>query len=317
MSPRLRGLLIALAGTTAWAFTGILMDILLSRYPLAPLTLAFWRDLLVGGALAALLAVFRPAALRLARHDLPFLMVYGFGGLAIFNACWAFSVRFNGAAVATVLAYSSPAFTVLLGRLFLREPLTARKGVGVALSLVGCALVADAFRAEAWRVNGIGIGVGLATGLAFAFYSLAGRWSAQRFASAWTVTAYGFLFAAGSLLVLQSLPVFAGGPPLAALFSLGTAWEGWGLLVFLALAPSLSGFGLYTLSLRYLPAGVASLIAALEPALTALFAIPILGRGLEAGQWAGTGLILLAVMLVQWAELRASQPAPAPITFPQ
>ncbi len=295
MSSQLRGSLTALAATTALAFTGIFIDVLLKGHALQPLTLAFWRDLFIALALLGLLRVFQPAALRITRRDIPFFVVYGFLGLAVFNAAWTFSVAFNGAAVATVLAYSSPAFTVLLARLALRESLTTSKWLAVALSLAGCVFVAQAHTPEAWRVNPLGLLLGLTSGFAYAFFNLAGRWSAQRFASAWTVTAYGFLFAAGALALTQ-----VGGAPL----SLGADWRGWGLLLFLALVPSLLGFGLYTLSLRDLPASVASLIAALEPVLTALIAIPILGQWLEPVQWLGAGLILAAAVLVQWDGLR-------------
>ena len=46
---------------------------------------------------------------------------------------------------------------------------------------------------------------------------------------------------------------------------MGTAWNGWAILGALAI-PTILGFGLYTLSLRYLQASVAGLIATLEPA---------------------------------------------------
>lgn len=299
----MRGALIALTGTLAWALTGVLMEVLLGRYRLSPLGLAFWRALFLGGGLAAVLAVFRPADLRLRRQDLPFFLVYGAVGLALFNALWTYSVLYNGAAVAVVLGYSSPAFTILLERLLLREPLTGRKLAGAALSLAGCAFVAEAYRPEVWNLNVLGLVTGFGTGVAFAGFNLAGRWSARRFPSSWTVTAYGFLFAAGGLALTQ-----IGGEP----FSLGTAWDGWGLLAFMALGPSLLGFGLYTLSLRYLPAGLASLIAALEPALTALFAIPILGRGFNAWQWLGTALTLAAVVLAHRRDPAAAGPEAAP-----
>lgn len=290
MHPQTRGTLIALIGVTAWAFTGIFISYLLENYSITPPTLTFWRALMMGVAVLAALSFTQPAALRLRRSDWPFFLVYGFFGLAIFNTLWTFSVQFNGASVATVLAYSSPAFTVLLAAFFLREALTWRKGVAVGLSLVGCALVVNAYQPETWQVNPLGIVIGLASGLAFAVYSLLGRWSAGRFANAWTVTGYGFLFAAVAMLLTQT--------PEAAL-SLGAAWEGWLLLVILALGPSLMGFGLYTLSLRYLPASVASLIATLEPVITALAAIPLLGESMSGVQWLGALLILGAAVLVQ------------------
>jgi drug/metabolite transporter (DMT)-like permease len=143
--------------------------------------------------------------------------------------------------------------------------------------------------------------------------SLAGKWSAKRFSSSWTVTAYGFLFAAGGLGLANLLA-----QPPQAFFSLGRAWDGWFILATLALVPTVAGFGLYTLSLRYLPAGVAGLIASLEPVLTAIMAIFLLGEWLDTYQWLGAGLILLAVVLAQTeAEQRAPEPelpAPARVT---
>ena len=104
------------------------------------------------------------------------------------------------------------------------------------------------------------------------------------------MTAYGFLFAAGGLAIVQRP---------ASLFSLGTEWSGWALLVFLAVGPSLAGYALYTHSLRDLPASTAGLIAALEPALAALMAVVYLGEQLVLTQWLGVALILGAVVLVQ------------------
>jgi drug/metabolite transporter (DMT)-like permease len=299
-----RGVLIALAGTTAWATTGIFISVLLNRYQLAPLALAFWRDLFIAVVALAGLRVLRPAALRIARKDLPFFFAYGFVGLATFNAMWTYSVKFNGAAVATVLAYSSPAFTVLLARVVLGEALTVRKLVAALVCLLGCAFVARADSIAAWQVNPAGILVGLGTGLAFACYSLAGRWSARRFASSWTVTAYGFLFAAGGLALVQRP---------ATLFSMGTEWRGWALLLFLALGPSLVGFALFTRSLRDLPASTAGLIAALEPVLAALMAVVFLGEQLVQMQWLGAALILGAVVLVQ---LEAQPSVPTAVQEP-
>ncbi len=289
MTSHTKGVLIALTGTTVWATTGIFISYLLKHYNLQPLTLAFWRDLIIALSLLLILRVLQPQALKISRRDIPFFVMYGFFGLAIFNSLWTFSVQYNGAAVATVLAYSSPAFTVLLARPILKEPLTPRKLIAVALSLIGCVFVARAYSTEAWQVNPIGIMVGLGTGLGFALYSLAGRWSGKHFASPWTVTAYGFLFAAIGLSLTQRPDT---------LFTM-KAWDGWAILIILAVGPSLMGFGFYTLSLRYLQASVASLIATLEPALTAIMAIFLLGEILDEKQWLGAGLILAAVFLVQ------------------
>jgi len=145
-----------------------------------------------------------------------------------------------------------------------------------------------------------GIVTGVGSGLLYAFFSLSGRWGAQRFPNPLTVTTYGFLFAALGLGLTQSV---------RTAFSLGTDWNGWGVLLALAVGPTLTGFGLYTASLRYLPAGIAGLIASLEPALTALLAILILGEWLAGLQWFGVALIMAAVILAQ----SEAQPAAAPL----
>jgi len=78
-----------------------------------PLALAFWRDLIVAGALVGALALTSPPLLRLGRSRLRFLILYGLV-LAVLNVLWMASVDLNGAAIATVLAYSAPAFTALV-----------------------------------------------------------------------------------------------------------------------------------------------------------------------------------------------------------
>ena len=300
---RYRGAIIALTATTAWATTAIFIGYLYKHYDIQPLTLAFWRDLFVALTLLLVLRIGQPAALKITRRDVPFFLAYGFVGMAVFNGLWSYSVLYNGAAVATVLAYSSPAFTVLLARPILNEPFTPRKLIAVVLSLAGCVFVAKAYSAEQWQLNPTGILVGLGTGLAFAFYNLAGRWSAKRFNNAWTVTTYGFLFASFGLALGV---LFIQGP--ASALSLGSAWSGWAILAVLAIGPTIAGFGLYTVSLRYLQASVVGLIATLEPVLTAIMAIVLLGERLDEKQLLGAALILLAVILVQGESATSETP---------
>ena len=290
MSPRAKGVLIASTGTVAWATTAIFIRYLLTHYTLTPFTLAFWRDLFLALSLLLVFRVARPDILRLKWRDLPFLVIYGGVILASFNASWTVSVDLNGAAVSTVMAYCSPAFAVVLERLILKEPFTWRKAVAAVLSLIGCAGVAKAYAPEVWRLNPLGLVIGVTSGLAFAVYSLAGRWSAKRYASPWTVMTYGFLFAACALSLTQRPNT---------IFALGTHWDGWLILATLSLVPTLIGYGLYTVSLRYLPASVGTVIASMEPAFTAVLAIFILGEQLEPLQWLGAGLILGAVLLAQ------------------
>ena len=83
---------------------------------------------------------------------------------------------------------------------------------------------------------------------------------------------------------------------------LGNSTIAWGILFFLGIAPTLGGFGFYTLSLRYLAPTVANLIATLEPALTAIWAYLLLNEQLNAVQWIGSFLVFTGVILLRWGE---------------
>jgi len=106
----------------------------------------------------------------------------------------------------------------------------------------------------------------------------------------------------GYLLPGKLLPGAAGSP--ADFLWLGNAWAGWGVLFLLAAVPTVAGFGLYNVSLGYLPSSVANLVVTAEPAFTALFAYILLGERLNAVQISGSLLILAGVVFLRVAEGR-------------
>ena len=135
-----RGYLICLAGTVFLAFTAIFIRYLTVQFGLPPLVLAFWRDLFVVAALGLVFLLFRPNLFRISRNQIGFFAAYGLV-LALFNSLWTVSVALNGAAVSTVLAYSSVAYTAILGRWIFAERLDRVKIFVILLSLAGCVLV--------------------------------------------------------------------------------------------------------------------------------------------------------------------------------
>jgi DME family drug/metabolite transporter len=284
-----KGYTIALTATSIFASTGIFTSYLLTNYTIAPLTLACWRDIIVSLVLAVILAVIRPSLLHIRRQDILFFVAYGFFGVAMFNALWVYSVSFSGAAVATVLVYTGPAFVVIAARWLFHEPITRFKVLAIALSLAGCILVTGAYDLTLLRLNPLGILCGVGIGVGFAFYSLFGKLSAPRY-SPWTATTYSFGFGAFFLLLTQRP---------TQLISMGNAPLGWLTLFVLAAGPTLVGYTLYTASLRHLPVSVASLIATLEPVITAIMAFVLLGERLSAIQFVGALLIILGVITLR------------------
>src|SRR5262249_11516209 len=113
MTAPTKGYIIAFVGITLWSTTGILIGYLIDNYHMPPLLLSFWRSVLVCTVLVLALFVIRRSLLHVEKRRIGFYVFYGLV-LAIFNSVWVVSVQANGAAVATVLAYSSAGFTAIL-----------------------------------------------------------------------------------------------------------------------------------------------------------------------------------------------------------
>ena len=83
-----------------------------------------------------------------------------------------------------------------------------------------------------------------------------------------------------------------GGPQQLSL----TAWSG---ILYMAFAPSIIGYLIYSHALRYLPASRVASVTYLMPVLAALLALALLGERPGVGYAAGAAVILGGVWLVQ------------------
>ncbi len=176
------------------------------------------------------------------------------------------------------------------------------RGYPIAFSLGGCVLVSGALDPAAWRANLVGILTGILSGLCYAAYTLMGRSASQRGLNPWTTLFYTFGLAAIFLLLFNLLPgrLLPGtATPLADLFWLKDSLAGWGILFLLAAGPTVVGFGLYNVSLGYLPASVANLIVTLEPVFTTVIAYFLLGERLSSRQFGGSLMILAGVVFLR------------------
>jgi DME family drug/metabolite transporter len=298
-----RGFIIALIATVLWSTTGPLISYLSKTYSLPSLVLAFWRDLFVSFGMLIGLLLFSRARFFLERIHWNFIVLCGLT-LAVFNSLWTFSVQYNGAAVATVLAFSSPAMTAVLSYLVFKETFSKVKIISIALSFIGTILVSGAADPSAWKLNPAGIIFGLLTGLLFAIYNLQGKVATDKQIDSWTALLYSFasatvflfIFNIGNDLLIIHQPV------LTDLFWLGNSISGWWILFFLGVAPTLGGFGLYTLSMRYLSPTISNLIATLEPVFTAVWSYLFLREIMSGVQLAGSMLLLFGVILLRIAD---------------
>lgn len=301
MSVKTKGTIIALIGIAIWSTSGVLISYLLNNYPFSSLSLAFWRNLIISIFLFPVLVVFRRKALILEKKDHGFTLLHG-GFLAVFNSIWVLSVFYNGASVATVLAYSSAGFTAILAYFIFQEKITGPKVAAIILSLGGSILVSKAYDPAMWELNTAGIIVGLTTGAFFAGYTLFGKASLQRRIDPWSSMFYTFLVGSGFIFIFNLVPTLPGAS--GSLMDMAPPMEaaGWFWMIFLSLGPTLMGFGFYNISMMFIPASVTNILATSEPAMTAIQAYFFLGEQLNGLQILGSLIILSAVLMLRISE---------------
>ena len=145
----------------------------------------------------------------------------------------------------------------------------------------------------------MGILTGILAGLFYAMYSLMGRTASNKGLNPWTTLIYTFGFGAIFLLAANLIPgSFLPGKAIEPIniFWLGNAYTGWLILFLLAAIPTLAGYGLYNVSLSFLPSSITNLIATTEPVFTAIIAYLLLNERLTGMQILGSCIILTGVI---------------------
>jgi drug/metabolite transporter (DMT)-like permease len=295
------GLLMVVMATSVWAFSGITINFIIDRSGVTVLGLAFWRELATGAVLALGLAIFRPSLLRVARRDLPWLLLMG-ACMGYFHVLWNISVTTIGVSVATVVQANAPIFVTFMAYLLWREPLSWRKLAALALAIVGTVLIARPDRLEGMRVPPGGLLIALVAAIGYGVFTLLGKKMGRTY-SPWTTLTYVFSFGALALLPAQI------GTPLPR----GLSPQVLGAFALFVLVITILGFALYTGSLQRLSASVAAIMGTAEVFFAAITSYLVLGERLDGVQAAGAVSVVLGVALVS---VRRTAPAVTPTLSP-
>ncbi|MEM2533280.1 MAG: DMT family transporter [Candidatus Nezhaarchaeales archaeon] len=185
----------------------------------------------------------------------------------------------------------NPVFTMAAARFTLNERITQLKVLAALLVLAGCFLAVKGFEAETLKLNATGLALGLTAALAYAFYTVFGKFLLEkRRLNVESLTLYSIVYAGLSLPLIQIL--------LASLQPVKDM-EAWLALTGLALVPTLLGFALYISGLKRIEAGRAGIVGAIEIASALILAFIILGERLDPVQWLGALMVLCGVTIVQ------------------
>ncbi len=259
----------------------------------------------------ALVATGRARTLAVPRHQWPWLVLYGAGGVALVQ--WAYFVAIDRLPIglALLLEYLAPLVIALVARFWLRRPVSRLVWPALALALGGLAL---ATRVPGGGLDPVGIAAGLGAAAAFSVYFLVGeRLVTER--DALSTTFWGFAIAAVVSVVLAAPALPAAARLAAGTAPLPTTVGGlpvpvWVLLAVVVLLGTLAPFAAVTAALGRLPATLVSIIGTGEVVGAAAVAWWWFGQTLSAVQVAGFALVVSGVVLALLARGSGSADPP-------
>lgn len=287
ISTRLSGTLLVVAATICWSTSGIFINLIVRKSGLSAVGLAFWRDLATSVLLLFGILVLKPKLLIVKKKDLPWLIGMGAISIGIFHIFWNKAVVMIGATLATVVQCNAPIFVTIMAWFLFQEVLTWRKIIAVILAAAGTVLVSGLSSTGEWKIVPIGLLIALGSAVTYGSLSLFGKKLSGDY-NAWTIMFYIFTFGTITLFIFQ----------------LGTPepWPaGAGIIpwfVFFVLISTITGFALYTMALKKLPASIASITATSEILFASIMAYIFLQERMDLWQILGALLIISGVVLV-------------------
>lgn len=287
ISGRLSGILMVIIATVCWATSGIFINLIIRESGLSAVGLAFWRDLTTAILLFLGILITKPKLLMVKKNDLPWLIGMGAISIGIFHIFWNKAVVMLGASLATVVQCNAPIFVTILAWFLFREKITLRKIIAMILAAAGTILVSGISSVGDWKIAPIGLLIALGSAITYGSLSLFGKKLSGDY-NAWTIMFYIFTFGTITLFIFQ-----LGTPePWPA----GTGIIPW--FVFFVLISTITGFALYTMALKKLPASIASITATSEILFASIMAYIFLHERMDLWQIAGAVLIISGVVLV-------------------
>ncbi len=289
------GYLYVLVAAVLWGLIGPLSKLAFAA-GMDTVEVAFWRTVLAWLLFAG--QAFANREIRVAKRDLPAVIGFGVVGIAGLFGAYVVAVEAGGAALASVLLYTAPAWVALFSWLFLKEPMGGFKIAAVAATIIGVAGVSlgPGLSGQA-AFGGKAIVFGLLSGITYALYYIFGKYYLCRYR---TPTLFLYALPVGALTLLPFVhftrPTLAGAVPCIALAILSTY----------------GAYSIYYAGLKRLEATRAAVVATLEPVIAAVLAYTMFGERFSLLGYLGAGLIIGSVLLTIWDGARERLRAPLP-----
>ena len=289
-----RQLLVLVAGVIAISWAAPLIRL---AEPAPALTIAALRLVVSAPPMIALAATRRArAASPLGRRDLGLLVVSAVA-LAAHFAFWVESVQRTSILASVVLVTMQPLFVAIGAWLFLGERPSRAVSVGIALGVLGAALLVGQGASDGGTLTGNLFA--LIGGVMSSVYLVVGRGVRARLSTA----TYGAVVYSITAVILMAL-VLATGTQVG-----GLPASAYWFIVLLALVPQLIGHNAMNWALGSLSAAVVAVAILGEPVGSAIIAAVVLDEVPTVIEVAGGAVVLAGVYVALRGERRASTEA--------
>ena len=280
------GYVMAATAATLWAVNGTVSKVILAS-GLSSLRLSQVRTTGALAGLVLVLLVTAPERLRVRRRELPFLALFGIGGLAFVQWFYFLAIHRLAIGIALLIQYLAPLLVALWARYVFHG---------------GLALIVNV--AHSGTISTAGVVFSLLAAVTYALYILLAE-HAVGDRDAVSLLAWGFAFAALFWAIIApwwSFPWHRVGADVSLLGRLdGHHLPVWSLMSFMVVVGTIVPFFLLVSALRHLPATRVGIIAMLEPVVATIVAWAWLKESLSAAQLAGAAVVLGAILLAQTA----------------
>ena len=280
---RIKGYIYVMIAGLLWGILGPFSK-LAFKEGLEPMEVAFWRAVIAWFFFGT--HAFITKQLKIQKNDIFLVILFGITGIALLYGSYQLAIIKGGAALASVLLYTAPAWVAVMSAFFFKEKFTRVKLIALTMTLSGIACVS--YGSANGNIDGVQISLGaiifgLLAGFFYSLYSIFGKHFSSRYTS--------------SNLFLYILPIgaFCIFPWVEFTHKTYTAW---GALICIAVPSTYGAYFFYYLGLQTLEASKVAITATIEPIFAAIVAFFWWNEYFTIFGYAGSILVLAAVLLI-------------------
>ena len=274
-------------GASFWGVIGVFSRQLNDR-GLDSMQVTEVRCIVTAVALAVILLFYDRKLLKIDIKDIWMFIGTGVIGIISFNVLYFEAAKIVSLSMTSVLLYTAPFFVVIMSMFIFKERITQQKGISLILAFAGCLLISNIIGSSD-GFNGKGFLLGLGSGIGYALYTIFSKLALKKY-HPFTLTFYTFLVAGMALIPFSDLPYMA---DVAINVDGALLW-----MLALGLLITTLPYFLYNFGLKGLDAGVASVIAFIEPMVATIAGFMIYGEEPTVFNYLGILSILAAVVLL-------------------